>query len=82
MIVARQLLWYHFGTSDKVYKAEVRDNGNGTFTLAAHWGRRGKSMQSQEKGIFSSHWQAMTAFHSLVGSKTSKGYREVDSVPA
>lgn len=82
MIVARQLLWFCYGTSDKVYRAEVTDNGNGTFTLAAHWGRRGKTMQSQEKGTFSSHWQAMTAFRNLVGSKTSKGYREVEGVPA
>lgn len=81
-IVARSLLWFCYGSSDKVYRAEVRDNGNGTFTLTAHWGRRGKSMQSQEKGVYGSHWQAMQAFHGLVASKTMKGYREVESVPA
>lgn len=82
MIVARSLLWFCYGSSDKVYRAEVKDNGNGTFTLAAHWGRRGKGMQSQEKGTFPSHWAAMQAFHNLVGSKTAKGYRQVESVPA
>jgi predicted DNA-binding WGR domain protein len=82
MIVARQLLWFYSGSSDKVYRTEVRANGNGTFTLTAFWGRRGKMLQSQEKGTFSTQWAAMRVFHDLLASKRAKGYREVESVPA
>jgi predicted DNA-binding WGR domain protein len=51
--------------------------------LRAEWGRRGKSMQSQIKGVFASslgtgEWDAKRAFHSLVGEKTQKGYRIVE----
>lgn len=82
MIVARSLLWFCHGSSDKVYRAEVTQNPNGSYTLTAFWGRRGKSMQSQIKGVYGSHWMVMQAFHGLVASKTVKGYRQVESVPA
>lgn len=82
MIVAKSNLWYHYGTSDKVYHAEIHDNLDGTYTVVGHWGRRGKSMQKQEKGTFRSHWEATQAYHSLVASKTAKGYRITDRIPA
>lgn len=82
MLIARTLLWYFYGNSDKVYRAEVRDNGNGTFTLTAHWGRRGKTMQSQTKGTFHSKWEAMASYHELVDSKTAKGYQVTEQTPA
>jgi hypothetical protein len=48
--------------------------------LSAEWGRRGKSMQSQVKGVFEGEWEAKRAFHGLVGEKTQKGYQIVEEV--
>lgn len=67
-------LWYCAGTSDKVYVAQLYKTSGGNFMLRAEWGRRGKSMQSQVKGLFHGEWDARRAYHSLVASKTNKGY--------
>ena len=85
--ILSSLLWYCYGSSDKVYLVKLIKSAGGNFMLRAEWGRRGKSMQSQVKGVFASslgtgEWDAKRAFHSLVASKTAKGYKVVDSVPA
>jgi len=74
MTVASISLHYKAGTSDKVYTAEVTMH-NGTYTLTGHWGRRGKNMQSQVKGNYNFHWDAIREMHSLAASKQAKGYR-------
>lgn len=74
MTVASISLHYIGGTSDKVYRAEVTMK-DGTYTLTGHWGRRGKSLQSQVKGTYQFHWDAVREMHNLVSSKTRKGYR-------
>lgn len=79
MTVASVHLWFIGGTSDKVYKAEVTMQ-DGTYTLTAHWGRRGKTMQSQVKGNYPFQWIAIREMHNLVGTKTSKGYRVTERV--
>lgn len=81
MIVASVQLWYFAGSSDKVYKAVVTNN-NGHFTLTAYWGRRGRTMQFQVKAANTSQWIVMREFHALVASKTRKGYREMNNIPA
>ena len=72
-------LHYFGGTSDKVYKAEVTMK-DGTYTLTAFWGRRGKNMQSQVKGNYPFHWDAVRELHNLVASKTNKGYKVTERV--
>lgn len=73
MTVASISLHYQYGTSDKVYRAEVNMK-DGTYTLIGHWGRRGKSLQSQVKGTYRFHWDAIREMHNLASSKQSKGY--------
>lgn len=81
MSILRTHLWFIGGSSDKVYVVELA-LVNGVYTLTARWGRRGKTMQSQVKGNFTSEWTARREFHSLVASKTAKGYRVTEAVGA
>lgn len=79
MTLATMDLHYQYGTSDKVYKV-VLTMKDGTYTLTAFWGRRGKTMQSQVKGVYPFHWDAVRAMHSLVATKTGKGYKITERV--
>lgn len=81
-IVRKTSLWFFAGTSDKVYHVTLVRTVGENFLLRAEWGRRGKTLQSQSKGIFGSHWEALQAFHALVASKTAKGYRVTEEVVA
>lgn len=74
MTIRKTSLWFCEGTSDKVYHVTLTLT-DGVYTLSAQWGRRGKTLQSQVKGNYTSDWQATRAFHDLVASKTRKGYR-------
>jgi predicted DNA-binding WGR domain protein len=73
MIVNETRLWFYGGGSDKVYIAQIVSI-NGTYEVRGQWGRRGKTLQSQTKGVYHSHWSAMIAYKDLVASKTGKGY--------
>jgi predicted DNA-binding WGR domain protein len=75
MTILKTSLWYIGGTSDKVYHATLDRNADGNYVLNAQWGRRGKSLQSQTKGVYINQWDATREFHNLVSSKTNKGYR-------
>lgn len=79
MTLATMNLHYIGGTSDKVYKV-VLTMKDGIYTLTAFWGRRGKTMQSQVKGNYSFHWDAVRELHNLVATKTNKGYRVIERV--
>jgi len=79
MTILRTHLWFVGGSSDKVYIVTLLLT-NGVYTVAAQWGRRGKSLQQQVKGNFTSEWQARREFHSLVASKTVKGYQITEAV--
>lgn len=79
MTVASVSLHYQYGTSDKVYKCVVTMD-NGTYTLTAFWGRRGKTMQSQVKGNYPFHWIAVREMHNLAGTKQAKGYHITERV--
>lgn len=72
-LIRRTKLWFHEGTSDKVYIVSVLES-NGVYLLVAEWGRRGKTLQSQIKGHFMSDWMANHAYLELVASKQKKGY--------
>jgi predicted DNA-binding WGR domain protein len=81
MTILKTSLWFFAGTSDKVYIATLTLT-NGVYTLTAQWGRRGKTLQSQTKGTYTSDWDARREFHNLVGSKARKGYQVTDEVVA
>lgn len=72
-LIRQTKLWFCEGSSDKVYIASVYES-NGTYLVVGQWGRRGKTLQSQIKGRFTTDWQAHNAYLSLVDSKRAKGY--------
>lgn len=63
--------------SDKVYIIRIIKRG-ATLTLEAHWGRRGKTLQSQVKKTTTSLGQVKMAFEELISEKTDKGYRNLE----
>jgi predicted DNA-binding WGR domain protein len=81
MTILKTNLWFFAGSSDKVYVATLTLI-NGVYTLTAQWGRRGKTLQSQIKGNYTSDWEARREFHNLVASKTVKGYQVTEKVGA
>jgi predicted DNA-binding WGR domain protein len=81
MTILRTHLWFFAGSSDKVYIVTLLLT-NGNYSLHAQWGRRGKTLQSQTKGNYTSEWAARREFHNLVASKASKGYRVTEKVGA
>ena len=72
-LIRKTVLWFCEGTSDKVYIASVMEN-NGVYEVVGEWGRRGKTLQSQIKGRYTTDWQAHNAYLNLVDSKRVKGY--------
>ena len=72
-LIRKTVLWFCEGTSDKVYIASVMEN-NGVYEVVGEWGRRGKTLQSQIKGRYTTDWQAHQAYLDLVASKRVKGY--------
>ena len=81
MTLLKTSLWCCSGTSDKVYIVTLNQYGH-LFSLTALWGRRGKTLTGQVKGNFTDRWQATREFHSLVASKTAKGYQVTERVTA
>ena len=77
-LIRKTRLWFCEGSSDKVYIAEVVQRGDGYYEVRGHWGRRGKTMQSQVKSVHVTEWQATAAYQGLVSQKVEKGYRVTD----
>lgn len=72
-LIREHRLWFCEGSSDKVYIAQIVQTGD-CYEVRGHWGRRGKTLQSQIKGRYTSDWQAHQAYLDLVASKQAKGY--------
>ncbi|GAF91801.1 unnamed protein product, partial [marine sediment metagenome] len=67
-------LYYQEGTSDKVYIAILKQEGN-DWVVNAQWGRRGASMQTGTKTKSPvSYEEAKKIYDKLVKSKRAKGY--------
>ena len=67
-------LYYQEGTSDKVYIAILKQEGN-NWVVNAQWGRRGASMQTGTKTKSPvSYEEAKKIYNKLVKSKRAKGY--------
>ena len=83
-VILNTRLSFCCGASDKVYDVQLIKTIGGNFMLRAEWGRRGKAMRSQVKGVFApslnlTEWDAKRAFHNLVASKVNKGYSITES---
>lgn len=66
------------GSSDKVYMACIRDNGDGTFSVIGKWGRRGKAFSNQLKLTTKDIRIAQLEQQALFDAKLSKGYIDID----
>jgi bifunctional non-homologous end joining protein LigD len=73
-VVKETKLFFQEGNSDKVYEAAVVDDGDGTFSVAVRWGRRGPSLNSGKKAQGVTRAAADKVFDRLVREKTGKGY--------
>ncbi len=69
-------LFFQEGSSDKVYNAQIVEDG-GAFTVKVQWGRRGSSLAEGSKAVKVARAIADKKFDSLVREKTTKGYEEL-----
>jgi bifunctional non-homologous end joining protein LigD len=67
-------LYFREGSSDKVYKASLKQSG-GSWSVPFEYGRRGSSMQTGEKVSGVSYEKAKDAYDKIVKEKTAKGYK-------
>jgi predicted DNA-binding WGR domain protein len=75
----RIALHHRAGRSDKVYQAAMKPAGNGLFTVAFAYGRRGSTLQTGTKTNGPVPYQeARAIYERLVGEKTAKGYTPAD----
>lgn len=74
--VKRIELFFQEGTSDKVYNAEIVEDGRGTFTVSVEWGRRGSRLNTGSKAVKVSRAEADRMFDRCVREKRGKGYEE------
>lgn len=68
-------LFFQEGSSDKVYNAQIVEDG-GAFTVKVQWGRRGASLAEGSKAVKVARAVADKTFDRLVREKTGKGYEE------
>jgi len=77
MAIVRSIsLFFQEGSSDKVYNAQIIDEGGNTFTVKCQWGRRGAGLQEGSKAVKVARTMADKKFDQLVREKTNKGYEE------
>ena len=69
-------LFFQEGSSDKVYNAQIVEDGD-LYTVHCQWGRRGASLQEGSKAVRVPLAAAQKKFDSLVREKTGKGYQEI-----
>ena len=71
-------LEFREGSSDKVYKAEIADAGNGLYTVNFAFGRRGNTLNTGSKTTNPvSYDDAKKAYDKIVKEKLGKGYKPV-----
>jgi bifunctional non-homologous end joining protein LigD len=69
-------LFFQEGTSDKVYNAEIVEDG-GAYTVHVEWGRRGSKLSEGNKAIRVTRAVADKTFERLIREKRTKGYEEI-----
>ena len=69
-------LYFREGSSDKIYNAELKQQGSG-YVVNFAYGRRGNSMtQGTKTNSPVSYEKALSVYQKLVKEKTGKGYTE------
>lgn len=66
-------LFFQEGASDKVYNAEILEQG-GKFTVSVAWGSRAVKLDTGSKAVKVSRADADKMFDKLVREKRGKGY--------
>ena len=70
-------LYYHEGSSDKIYKADIVPSGKDLFKVEFAYGRRGQTLQTGTKTSTPVPYaKARALFDKLVSEKTGKGYTQ------
>ncbi|MCX5744736.1 MAG: WGR domain-containing protein [Proteobacteria bacterium] len=69
-------LFFQEGSSDKVYNAQIVEDG-GAFTVSVQWGRRGATLAEGAKAVKVTRAVADKEFDRCVREKTKKGYEEL-----
>jgi hypothetical protein len=72
-VVSKTELYFCEGTSDKEYVATIVKEGGG-WRVVCHYGRRGYSLKTTDKGFYVSLVGAQIQYNKVVIEKTSKGY--------
>ena len=68
-------MFFREGSSDKEYRIQIEDEGNGKFTVNAFFGRRGGNLKIAPQGNGFDLPTAEKIFTSVVNGKTKKGYK-------
>jgi|SRR5579872_785185 len=74
----RAELSFQQGGSDKVYHLQL-EHVNGTWSVAAQWGRRGSALQSDVKVAGASYDDAKRLYDRTLKEKLAKGYKGVQA---
>ena len=61
---------------DKIYISVIRKTPDG-YAVVGKWGRRGRNVSEQTKGVYATHSQARNAAMSLFDAKLNKGYVDI-----
>lgn len=69
-------LFFQEGSSDKVYNAQIVEDG-GAYTVKVAWGRRGSTLNEGAKAVRVALAAAQRKYDALVREKTNKGYQQV-----
>jgi len=78
-IVQSIKLGFTEGSSDKEYFVQIEDDGDGTFSVNAFFGRRGGTMKLAPQGKGLTAAAAQKLFTTTVNKKTAKGYKQESS---
>ena len=82
-LIRQTVLVYREGSSDKVYEVDLCEVGAEAFVVNFRYGRRGSRLKEGVKTVSPvPRAEAEKVFQDLVGSKTRKGYREVNAQAA
>lgn len=81
-LVREENLWFHEGTSDKVYHVELCETGADQYVVNFKYGRRGGALKEGTKTVFPVNRDtAEKLFNALMAEKTKKGYQSQNVIP-
>jgi hypothetical protein len=66
------------GSSDKVYILVMSKNPKGRYEVTAYYGRRGKNMRVDKKGVYVDKWHGLGTLNRFLSEKVQKGYIKIN----